>query len=56
LLVWGVSLLAHAGNVPMAFPMSNIIATALFLLGIAMMSGFMALGILKKSQPADLLR
>lgn len=56
LLVWGVSLLAAAGNVPMAFPMSNIIATALFLLGIAMMSGLMALGILKKSQPADLLR
>jgi putative ABC transport system permease protein len=56
ILVWGVSLLAAAGNVPMAFPMSNIIATALFLLGIAMMSGLMALGILKKSQPADLLR
>ena len=56
LLVWLVSLLAQAGNVPMAFPLSNIIATALFLLGIAMLSGFMALGILKKSQPADLLR
>jgi hypothetical protein len=30
--------------------------TGLFLLSIAMISGLMALGILKKSQPADLLR
>jgi putative ABC transport system permease protein len=30
--------------------------TAVFLLLIAMLSGLMALGILKKSQPADLLR
>jgi hypothetical protein len=29
---------------------------AIFLVGIAMVSGMMALGILKKSQPADLLR
>lgn len=56
LLVYGVSLLAGLGHVPMGFPLSNIISTAVFLLVIAIVSGLLSLGILKKSQPADLLR
>jgi putative ABC transport system permease protein len=55
-LVTLVALLAGAGGVPMAFTPSFMILTAAFLLLIAMLSGLMALGILKKSQPADLLR
>ncbi len=55
-LVTLVSLLATAGGVPMAFSVNIIFMTGLFLLSIAMISGLMALGILKKSQPADLLR
>jgi putative ABC transport system permease protein len=55
-LVTLVSLLAAAGGVPMAFSLNIILMTCLFLLSIAMISGLMALGILKKSQPADLLR
>ena len=55
-LVTLVSLLATAGGVPMAFSLNIILMTGVFLLSIAMISGLMALGILKKSQPADLLR
>jgi putative ABC transport system permease protein len=55
-LVTLVSLLAAAGGVPMAFSLNIIFMTGVFLLSIAMISGLMALGILKKSQPADLLR
>ncbi len=55
-LVTLVALLATAGGVPMAFTAGLVGMTALFLLLIAMLSGLMALGILKKSQPADLLR
>ncbi|WP_297509606.1 FtsX-like permease family protein [uncultured Caulobacter sp.] len=56
LLTWGVSLLAVAGGVPMYFPPTLVIIVAVFLIGIAMLSGFLSLGILKNSQPADLLR
>jgi len=56
LLTWLVTLLASAGGVPMFFPPSLIIIVAVFLVGIAMLSGFLSLGILKNSQPADLLR
>jgi putative ABC transport system permease protein len=55
-LVTLVALLATAGGVPMAFTPGLVGMTGLFLLLIAMLSGLMALGILKKSQPADLLR
>ena len=48
--------LAAAGHVPMGFPIVNVIATCVFLLTISMLSGLLSLGILKKSQPADLLR
>ncbi len=56
LLVSGVKLLANSGGVPMVFPAANVISTAIFLLAIAIGSGMMSLGVLKKSQPADLLR
>jgi putative ABC transport system permease protein len=56
LLVWGVTLLAQAGGVPMYYPITNVIYVAILLLGIAIGSGMMSLGVLKKSQPADLLR
>ncbi len=56
LLLTGVKLLAQSGGVPMVFPLSNVISTAVFLLVIAMLSGLLSLGILKQSQPADLLR
>jgi putative ABC transport system permease protein len=56
LLVSGVSLLAAKGAVVMAFPPPVVTIVAVFLMAIAIASGLMALGVLKKSQPADLLR
>jgi len=56
LLTWGVSLLAQSGGLPMAFPPSLIAIVSVFLLSIAIISGFLSLGVLKQSQPADLLR
>lgn len=55
-LTAGVAALASAGGLPMGFPTFVIVGVSIFLLFIAMVSGLMALGILKKSQPADLLR
>ena len=40
----------------MSFPLPNILSTGLFLLITAVLSGIMSLGVLKRSQPADLLR
>lgn len=51
-----VSLLAKNGGLPMGFPISWVIGVAVLLMVISLASGLMALGILKKSQPADLLR
>ncbi|HJV40359.1 ABC transporter permease [Caulobacter sp.] len=56
LLTWLVTLLASAGGVPMYFPPMLVGVVAVFLIVIAMLSGFLSLGILKNSQPADLLR
>lgn len=56
LLTVGVSALAGANGVPMAFPPEMVVGVAILLVFIAMLSGLLALGILKKSQPADLLR
>ncbi len=55
LLTWGVYLLAR-NSVPMGFPANWVIGVSILLLAISMFSGAVALGILKKSQPADLLR
>ena len=55
LLTWGVYMLAR-NSMPMGFPMTWIVGVSILLLVISMFSGAVALGILKKSQPADLLR
>jgi putative ABC transport system permease protein len=51
-----VQLLAKSGGLPMGFPFTWVVAVAILLMAISLASGLMALGILKKSQPADLLR
>ena len=52
-VVW---LLAKSSGVPMYFPLFIDVPVAITLLIIAILSGALSLGILKKSQPADLLR
>ncbi len=52
----GVYLLATRGGLPMGFPAAWVIGVSILLLVISGVSGLLALGILKKSQPADLLR
>jgi putative ABC transport system permease protein len=54
--VGGIYLLATNNGVPMGFPMPWVIGVSILLLIISGASGLLALGILKKSQPADLLR
>jgi putative ABC transport system permease protein len=49
-------MLAGFGGVPFGFMPSWIITCAIMLMIIALASGFFSLGVLKKSQPADLLR
>jgi len=56
LLTWGVSLLATGGGLTMSFPIPMVAGVCVMLLIIALASGFLSLGVLKKSQPADLLR
>jgi putative ABC transport system permease protein len=53
---FGVYLLATNNGVPMGFPASWVVGVSILLLIISGASGLLALGILKKSQPADLLR
>ena len=55
-LLWLASMGADAVGMTLAFLPLHVIATALLLLAISILSGLMALGVLKKSQPADLLR
>ncbi|KQZ18247.1 ABC transporter permease [Caulobacter sp. Root1472] len=55
-LTWLVSLAATVSGVPMYFPPLLVVVVAVFLIVIAMVSGFLSLGVLKNSQPADLLR
>jgi putative ABC transport system permease protein len=56
LFTFGVYLLATRGGVPMGFPMPWVVGVSILLLVISAASGLLALGVLKKSQPADLLR
>jgi putative ABC transport system permease protein len=56
LFTGAVYLLGTHGGVPMAFPATWDVFVAGLLLVIAAASGLLALGVLKKSQPADLLR
>lgn len=55
-LMAAVAILAKSTGVPLAFSPDTVFMVCVLLLGIAIMSGLLALGILKKSQPADLLR
>ncbi len=56
LLTWGVAGLAGVFSMTMAFPPVMIVSVVILLLLIALASGFLSLGVLKASQPADLLR
>ncbi|WP_374599720.1 ABC transporter permease [Brevundimonas sp.] len=56
LLTWLVSLLAAANAVIISLPPVLLIVVGGGLILIAMASGLLSMGILKKSQPADLLR
>jgi putative ABC transport system permease protein len=51
--VW---VLARSSGVPMDFPLFIDVPVALALLTVAILSGALSLGILRRSQPADLLR
>jgi putative ABC transport system permease protein len=55
-LTWLVSLLAMANAVIIAITPGMLVVVGGGLILIAMMSGFLSLGVLKNSQPADLLR
>lgn len=55
-LIMGINALAAMANLTMFYPMWSIITISIVLLLIAVLSGLMSLGILKKSQPAELLR
>jgi len=56
LMIFGVDALAQAGGVPMAYEPDQVATTSALLLAISVGSGLLSLGVLKKSQPADLLR
>ena len=56
LLTWGLSVLARMGAVLIVLHPVLLFIVGAFLIGIAMLSGVLSMGILKKSQPADLLR
>nr|WP_314436991.1 ABC transporter permease [uncultured Brevundimonas sp.] len=55
-LTWLVSLLATMGAVIISLPLWLLVVVGAGLIAIAMASGLLSLGILKNSQPADLLR
>jgi len=52
----GLWAFARSASVPMDLPVGFVIFIAIALVAIAVVSGFFSLGVLKKSQPADLLR
>src|SRR5690606_2565643 len=56
LLTWLLSLLALSNAVIIALPPVLLIVVGGGLIAISMLSCFLSMGILKKSQPADLLR
>lgn len=53
---FAVYLLAENLGMPMGFPLPWIITVMVLLTAISILSGLFSLGVLKKSQPADLLR
>lgn len=56
LFTFGVYLLATNMGMPMGFPTPWVVTVAVLLTVISILSGLLSLGVLKKSQPADLLR
>ena len=56
LLMVGIAMLAKAVNLPMGFDPGSVIQTGVLLLAIAIGSGALTLGALKKGEPADLLK
>jgi putative ABC transport system permease protein len=56
LFTGGVFLLAKNGGLPMGFPTPWVLGVSSLLVVISIASGLLSLGVLKKSQPADLLR
>lgn len=56
LLMVGVNWAAKQVGLTMAYPVHMVLQTLALLMAISLLSGVMALGMLKKSQPADLLR
>jgi putative ABC transport system permease protein len=56
LFTWLIAQLGRNAGMPMGFPVPWIVAVGLLLLVISIASGLLSLGVLKKSQPADLLR
>ena len=56
ILVGVISAIARFFAIPMDFPLYIDVPVSILLLLIAMVSGLFSLGVLKKSQPADLLR
>jgi putative ABC transport system permease protein len=55
-LTWLITQAANSVNLPMSYPVGAIVVVVVMLMVIAVLSGFFSLGVLKKSQPADLLR
>ena len=56
LLTWLASIAAGAAGLPLIIRSGPAIFISVMLMIIAVISGAMAMGILKRSQPADLLR
>lgn len=56
LLMVGIATLARMVNLPMGFDIGSVIQTGILLLAIAIGSGVLTLGALKKGEPADLLK
>lgn len=55
-LMIGITALAGAFNIPMGYQIDSLVQTGLLLLLIAIGSGALTLGALKKGEPADLLK
>jgi putative ABC transport system permease protein len=55
-LVAMIAALAGSAGIPMSFPSTAVLMVAALLLVIAVFSGGLAMSVLRKSQPADLLR
>jgi len=56
LMMVGLTTLAGMNNVPMGYDIATLVQTGIFLLMIAIVSGALTLGALKKGDPADLLK